>query len=56
MGPCIIKAYVPEKHEDKELISWPEVETFFFLTNFVEPMGKEKLENFLKQGGYGVGR
>jgi hypothetical protein len=29
MALCIIKAYVPEKHAGKELISWPEVETFF---------------------------
>jgi hypothetical protein len=28
----------------------------FFLTNFVEPRGEEKLENFLKQGGYKMGR
>lgn len=27
-----------------------------FLTNFVEPMEEEKQENFLKQGGYKLGR
>lgn len=55
MVPCVIKADVPEKHEGEELHSWPVVETFF-LTNFVEPMGEERLENFLKWGGYRVGR
>lgn len=42
-------------HEGEELVSWPEMEAFF-LTNFVEPMEEEKQENFLKQGGYKLGR